>query len=65
MTKVGELTRRFLARVSSGSARLALRCSIEERAAYDVAAKIEGDRDASSWARRVLSREARKALRVK
>jgi len=56
----------FLARaVSPGgrSARLHVRCSPEERAAYDAAAAHTDMRDASSWARQVLSREARKVLR--
>lgn len=59
------LVKRFLARVlESRSDRLYVRCAPEERAAYDMAATLADSPDASSWARQVLSREARKLLRA-
>lgn len=56
---------RFLARKFSEKrdARMELRLHAEQRVAYDEAAKIEGDADASAWARRHLDTMARKALR--
>lgn len=54
----------FLARKFSGTrdARMELRLHSEQRAAYDEAARVEGDTDASAWARRVLDAAARKTL---
>jgi hypothetical protein len=57
--------KRFLDRKVTGSrtARMELRLHEEQRAAYDEAASIEGDIDASAWARRVLDAAARKTLK--
>lgn len=62
---MADLIKRFLARklADAREARLELRLAVEQRAAYDEAAKIEGDSDASAWARRTLDAAARKALR--
>lgn len=61
---VADLVKRFLARaLGTRGNRLYIRCTDEERAAYEAASVLEDSRDASSWARTVLSREARKVLR--
>lgn len=62
---MADLIRRFLARkyADTRDARMELRMYPEQRAAYDEAARREGDVDASAWARRILDAAARKALR--
>lgn len=60
-----ETVKRFMASKYTGTARdarMELRLFEEQRAAYNQAAAREGDTDASSWARRVLDREARRVL---
>lgn len=56
---------RFLSRTfgPSRDARLEVRIHTEQRAAYDEAARIEGDADASAWARRILDAHARKTIK--